>query len=261
MQEMKEWAKIKKQYVVLWEARRNIQWTWSRGQFVALTQCPPNGTDLHTVGHPTCLSLICTALPHHHSLAGICGTLVIFYIYPLRLLLPRMIIVPCGNVHSRPRRLTLLQPTRVVFGCRGGDQGDVHDKNNNPLLIHAAKAQQLARPSFTLLQCVCVCVCCRKGQGGNPTPLHKSHKIWVALTTDDLRNVKLRVFFPVCLGLLDSSAVTVVSSLCSVWYWAAVSSVPREQRQPLWSDIIPSPLTQHKKTSFYNKIIHSKTKT
>lgn len=105
--------------------------------------------------------------PHNtndHSLAGIYGTFVIFYIYPLRLLLSRLIIVPCDDVHSR--RLPLLQPPRVVFGYRRGDQGDEYDKNNNPLLIHAAKAQQLVVPSCTPLQCL------EQEGAGRQSPLH-----------------------------------------------------------------------------------------
>lgn len=61
----------------------------------------------------------------------------------------------------------LLQPPRVVFGYRRGDRGDEDDKNNNPLLIHAAKAQQLVVPGRTPLWCVYVYVCVGESTGSH----------------------------------------------------------------------------------------------
>lgn len=114
-----------------------------------------------TLTHTDCTSPAASHLfvsPHDHRLAGIYGTLVIFYIYPLRLLLSRLIIVLCDHLLPRSWHQALLQPQRNVFGYCRGDQGDEHDKNNNPLLIHVAKAQQLVVACRAASWCVCVCV-------------------------------------------------------------------------------------------------------
>lgn len=85
----------------------------------------PNGTD-HTHSHtdknclPSCLSLIC--VPCDHSLAGICGTRVIFYIYPLRLLLSRLIIILRDDIHSpwHPLSCSLRELFLAVAPVTGG---------------------------------------------------------------------------------------------------------------------------------------------
>lgn len=136
---------MKKHRRIAWqEAESNLQ-PWPDVPFIY--EYPQMGlhdythVNTHTLTSQLPLAYLCPTTDHW--LASIYGTLVIFYIYPARLLLSRLIIILCDDVCS-PWRLLLLKPLRVVFGDCLGDQGDEYDKNNNPLLTHAAEAQQLA---------------------------------------------------------------------------------------------------------------------
>ena len=120
-------------------------------------------TYVHSVPPQLPLTYLCPAADH--TLTNIYGTLVIYYIYPPRPLMSRLISIPCDAC-------LFCSHLEVVFGdCRGERVGDdEYDKNINPLSMHAAKAQQLAVPICVPLVFVCVRRRRRRGEG-RPPPL------------------------------------------------------------------------------------------
>lgn len=93
--------------------------------------------------------------PCNHSLASIYGTLVIFYIYPLRFLSRLISVLLYADIltHLWHPLGSLLQPQRNVFGYWSMTKIIIH------FLIRAALAQQLASPVVHHYYRVCTHVC------------------------------------------------------------------------------------------------------